>query len=75
MALREFGIWTENDGGFVETQIYSIDEGEARLVEYYEEDIDNVGDLSLVEVCPDHEEQRKDTCEECAAEDDEEEED
>ncbi|WP_020142314.1 hypothetical protein [Terracoccus sp. 273MFTsu3.1] len=79
MALREWGIWTENDGGFIEAQIYSTEQGEARLVEYFEEDPDNVGDLSLVEICPDHEQQPKDACEECAAEetddDDEEEED
>ena len=64
----EFGIWTENDGGFVETGIYSKEEGEKRLVEYLEADIDNVGDLTLVEICPDHEEQPKNGCDECDSE-------
>lgn len=70
MASIEFGIWTENDGGFVETGIYSKEEGEKRLVEYFEEDADNVGDLTLVEICPDHEEQPKDGCDECNADED-----
>jgi hypothetical protein len=68
--MQEYGIWTASDGGFVETGFYGED-GEAaaneRLEEYIAEDIDNLSDLSVVEICPDHEEQPKYGCQECEA--------
>lgn len=68
---QEYGIWTDNDGGFTEAQLYSLEEAEDRLAEIIGESKDPESereDLSIKEICPDHEGQVKDGCEECATE-------
>lgn len=57
--MREWGIWSNFDGGFVETQLWSEAEAMARLPEYSEDDPE------VLEICPDHEEQPLMGCEEC----------
>jgi hypothetical protein len=63
--MQEYGIWTASDGGFVETGFYSDFSAQERLGEYISEDPANADDLSVVEICPDHEEQPKYGCQEC----------
>lgn len=73
--MVEYGIWTDADGGFSEVQM-SRSQADARLVELIAEDPDNADDLSVVELCGDHEEQPAVGCEECdAAEEDDAEDD
>lgn len=71
--MTDFGIWTENDGGFVETQFYSRAAAQKRIQELIAEDPDNADDLRALELCADHEEQPVDGCEECDAEDEDDE--
>lgn len=61
--MTEFGLFS--DEGCVEAQMYSHAQAKARLVELVAEDEDN-GELGIYEICPDHEEQARDTCEECS---------
>lgn len=58
----EFGLF--NDEGCVANQFYSRHEAEAFMLTEYEED----DELHVAEICPEHEEQERDTCEECNAE-------
>ncbi len=69
--MIEFGLWTENDGGLVETQLWGQEAAEARMAELVAEDPENADDLSIVAVCPEHGEQPAEACEECDADDDE----
>jgi hypothetical protein len=72
--MTEYGIWTENDGGFIETQLHSLQSAQDRLAEILRESEDpeiDREDLQIVPVCPDHEEQPQDGCEDCAALEDE----
>lgn len=69
----EYGIWTDGDGGFTEIGLHSLGAAEIRLAEIIAESPDpdaDREDLSIKEVCPDHEDQPKDDCDECYAEDD-----
>lgn len=62
--MSEWGIF--NDEGCIESQFYSVDEAEAAMAV-----LDAIGEeqfLSVHRICPDHEEQPQDTCEECFAE-------
>ena len=63
--MTEFGIWSDEDAGFVECQLWSVKEGVERLIEYAAEYGCVSDDLRVVEVCPDHEEQPKHGCAEC----------
>jgi hypothetical protein len=69
--MTEYGIFSEAAGGCIESGLYSVAEGEERRAKLVAEGED-AGDLAVKEMCPDHEEQPKDGCEECADEDDEE---
>lgn len=72
---REHGIYSTPDGGFAVTQMWSREEADdeaRRLVAAGEFD---AGDLEILEICPDHAEQPRETCEECATDDDSETED
>lgn len=62
--MTEYGIF--NDEGCVEAQFYSREEAEAAIADRYTDETDD--DLEIHEVCPDHEEQRRDVCEECFTE-------
>jgi len=69
--MTEYGIWTENDGGFTEAQLYSREAAEERLAEIIRESEDPEADredLSIKEVCQDHRDNAKDDCEDCFAE-------
>ncbi|MFI6594941.1 hypothetical protein ACIBHX_01765 [Nonomuraea sp. NPDC050536] len=73
--MTEYGIWTENDGGFTEHDLYSLQAANERLAEIIRESDDpdaDREDLRVVELCPDHEGQPKDGCEECNEEYDDE---
>lgn len=63
--MTEFGLF--NDEGCVEAGFYS--EAEARAA------IDDEDELTAREICPEHEEQARDTCEDCFADEEAEEED
>lgn len=66
MALTEYGIWDEKAGGFIETQLYSKEQAEARFTDYADTgDKEYLDMLHVLAICPDHEEQPADSCEEC----------
>ena len=60
--MTEWGIF--NDEGMVEGGFRSPEEATEAIWDRYDEE----DDLSVLEVCPWHEEQPRDTCEECEAE-------
>jgi hypothetical protein len=62
------GIWSETEGGFVDGPLYTQKEADDALMALYDEDIDNVGGLSIVPMCQeeDHDEQPEVGCEICA---------
>lgn len=60
----EYGLF--NDEGLMEGQFYSVAEAQAAVADRYSAE----DDLAVHEVCPDHEGQARDTCEECFAEED-----
>lgn len=60
--MATYGLWTEEGGGFCEGPFFFEAEAQSRI----EEDrIDIEADLSVVEYCPDHDEQPIDACEIC----------
>jgi hypothetical protein len=59
--MIEYGLF--NDEGCVEAGFYSKEEAERLSVLYDPED-----ELVIHEICPDHDEQAKDTCEACFSE-------
>lgn len=67
VMATEYGIWSEAAGGFIETQMRSpkeaANECEALIAEGEER-----SDLKVLEICPDHEDQPRTSCEECFAE-------
>lgn len=63
--MDEYGLF--NDEGCVERQFYSLGEAYAALHEYYSTE----DDLTVRLLCPGHEEQPADGCEECEGDDDE----
>jgi hypothetical protein len=65
--MTEYGLF--NDEGMVEGQFYSVQEAEAAIANRY----DPEDELSIEEVCEEHPEHAKCGCEECEAEEMEEE--
>lgn len=63
--MNEQGIWSDAAGGFIETGIYGDDDAAARLESWRAEGED---DAEIKAVCPDHEEQPADSCQDCYAE-------
>lgn len=68
-----YGIWSDLMGGFIDVRMSAVAATEERSRRIAEEDED-ADDLTVIEECPDHEEQPRATCEECAAEGDDDEE-
>lgn len=62
MPTIEFGLFS--DEGCVEAQFYSLEEAEAAIAERYSPE----DGLTAHAVCPQHEEQIAEFCEECAEE-------
>ncbi len=71
----EYGVWSEQEDGFLTRQNYSIQEAENDLAFLAAEQHIDADDLSVREICPDHsdEEQPKEGCDLCDAEDEDEE--
>lgn len=64
--MTEYGLF--NDEGCVDRGFISVEAAEAALAEQYD-----VGDeLVVKELCPEHEEEPRDSCEECNVEEEEE---
>jgi hypothetical protein len=63
--MTEFGLF--NDEGCVEAGFYS--EAEARAAIDHRFDAED--ELTAREICPEHEEQARDTCEDCFADEEE----
>jgi hypothetical protein len=64
-TMTEYGLF--NDEGCLEAQMYSTEEAETRRQEYIAEG-EHPDDVKVREMCPDHEGEPKDGCEECFAE-------
>lgn len=62
--MTEYGLFT--DEGCLEAQMYSAEEAEARRQEYIAEG-EHLDDVTVQEMCPDHEGQPRGGCEECLA--------
>jgi hypothetical protein len=69
----EYGIFSESAGGCIYAPCYSREEAEEQRARLVAEDGEEPEDLTIEELCPDHEEQPKHGCEECADEGDEDE--
>lgn len=73
--MAVYGLWTASDGGFFEGPFYSLGEAQGRIEELIEEadseqdQVEIAADVYPVEYCPDHDEQPRDSCEECEEED------
>ncbi len=65
-----YGIWSDFGGGFIETQLFSVDAGEERILELVAQG-ESEDDLEVAEECDYHDEQRADECEDCAEDEDE----
>lgn len=65
----EYGIFSESAGGCIFAPCYSPEEAERERQRLITEDGEDADDLTVRELCPDHEEQPKDGCEECYTED------
>ena len=66
--MPEFGIWSDESGGFVEAQCWSRQEALDRIMELGDEAPE---DAEVLEVCPVHPEQPAWCCEDCNTEDEE----
>lgn len=68
--MTEYGLF--NDEGCVEGQMYSPEEAVQRLAELIATgEIDETDHgLAVLPICSDHDEQPRDTCEECFTDDD-----
>lgn len=62
-----YGIWNENDGGFVHTRDCALHAAND-AAEFLTEDPES--DLRILAVCREHQEQPADTCEDCSADED-----
>lgn len=71
--MQEYGIWDDLNGGFVDAGFYSEETAQAARDELFatEHDAYEDKDLKVLPICPDHDEQPRDTCEECMTEEDE----
>jgi hypothetical protein len=66
--MMAFGLYDVQAGGFIDTQIWSRGEAIAdRRVLIEAGEYETEADLDILEMCPDHDEQARETCEECAA--------
>jgi hypothetical protein len=63
--MAEYGIFSESAGGCIFAPCYSVQEAEQERDRLVAEDGEELDDLTVKELCPDHEEQPKDGCEEC----------
>jgi hypothetical protein len=66
--MTEYGIFSEAAGGCIYAPCYSPEEAAEERVRLITEDGEEADDLTVKELCRDHEEQPKDACEECFAE-------
>jgi hypothetical protein len=64
--MTEYGIFSEAAGGCIYAPCYSAQEAEQERDRMVSEEGEEVEDLTILELCPDHEEQPKNGCEECA---------
>ena len=71
--MKEMGLYSEPDAGFVETQLYT-QESVAEAIQRYVDMDGDPEDVRMEFICPEHEEQIEDYCEECFAEEEEEDE-
>lgn len=62
--MTEYGIF--DDSGCLESGFYSEDEAEEAIQKRYPDE----EALRIYEICPDHEDQARDTCESCMEDDD-----
>jgi len=69
--MAEYGVWSEAVGGFIADQMYSPEEAQEELERLVFEEGEDDDDLTVKAICPYHEEEPRDGCEECATEDDE----
>lgn len=76
--MDEYGIWSDLAGGFIETDFHD-EAGKAEAQEQIDDackgfggdlDPDEAVACSVIRICPDHEEQPADGCEECDADED-----
>jgi len=67
--MTEYGIFSEAAGGCIYAPCCSTGEAETERQRLIAEDGEEPDDLTVVELCPDHEEQPKNGCEECVDED------
>jgi hypothetical protein len=79
-----FGIWSEYSGGFIDCGYHTAEDAEVAMEEMIQGEVDAdedpedaeeaaEEDYSVKQECPEHEEQPKDGCEECDAEEGEDE--
>jgi hypothetical protein len=61
----EYGIFSEDAGGCIYAPCYSTSEAETERQRLITEDGEDADDLTVRELCTEHEEQPKDSCEEC----------
>ena len=66
MSYGQYGVWSEQAGGFIETGLASRQTGAA--LDRHIAAGESSGDLAAYLVCPWHDEQREFDCEECAEE-------
>lgn len=64
--MTEYGIFSESAGGCVYAPCYSPEEADEERARLVAEDGEEADDLTVHELCPDHEDQPKHGCEECA---------
>lgn len=70
--MREYGIFSEEGGGCIFHPCYSPEEAEVERQRLITVDGEDADDLTVRELCLEHEEQPKDGCEDCfEAEEDE----
>jgi hypothetical protein len=62
--MTEYGLWSDI-AGLIEAGFWSIEKAATALADYVSLDADNAEDLSVVEICPDHDGQVKGGCEYC----------
>lgn len=64
----EYGLWTKEGGGVLDTAFYSIEAAAQALIEYLTDDPRNALDLTVIQVCDLHNDQPVDYCTDCAKE-------
>ena len=69
MGITEYGIWSDQAGGFIASQLYSEPEADTERYSLIVHSGEEADDLKVLPICPEHEEQPADTCEGCADED------